>query len=238
LASLSAAFGLGVLGWLAGIAYGLVLCVTLSRGMHAAGLAGLSPADLVTHARALLVGGVTALTAASFRDSPRVAVIVALAAVALVLDAVDGNVARRTRTASAFGARFDMEVDAFLILVLSVFVAPAYGVWVLSIGAMRYAFVVATWLLPWLRTPLPPRYWRKAVAATQGIVLAFAGAALAPWPVVVTALVVSLALLIESFGRDVVWSWNVSAALTSMTQSSRQSQEVQVVHHDVQPTRT
>ena len=37
-----------------------------------------------------------------------------------VLDAVDGHVARRTGTATAFGARFDMEVDAFLIVVLSV----------------------------------------------------------------------------------------------------------------------
>ena len=40
------------------------------------------------------------------------------------LDAVDGQVARRTGTVSALGARFDMEVDAFLILVLSVYVAP------------------------------------------------------------------------------------------------------------------
>ena len=63
---------------------------------------------------------------------------ITLAGVALVLDAVDGNVARRTATASAFGARFDMEVDAFIILTLSVFVAPAYGAWVLTIGAMRY----------------------------------------------------------------------------------------------------
>ena len=42
-----------------------------------------------------------------------------LASVALILDGVDGKVARRTRNASAFGARFDMEVDAFLILVFS-----------------------------------------------------------------------------------------------------------------------
>ena len=55
--------------------------------------------------------------------------------VALLLDWVDGQVARRTHTESAFGARFDMEVDAFLILVLSVYVASTTGWWVLIIGA-------------------------------------------------------------------------------------------------------
>ena len=47
----------------------------------------------------------------------------ALVVVALALDWVDGQVARRTGTCSAFGARFDMETDAFLILVLSAYAA-------------------------------------------------------------------------------------------------------------------
>ena len=50
-----------------------------------------------------------------------------MATVALLLDAVDGQVARRTNTVSALGARFDMETDAFLVLVLSVYVAPIVG---------------------------------------------------------------------------------------------------------------
>ncbi len=104
--------------------------------------------------------------------------LVTLASVALVLDAVDGQVARRTGTVTALGARFDMEVDAFLILVLSVFVATTAGAWVLAIGAMRYGFVVAGWLLPWLRSPLPVSTARKAVAAAQGIALVVAGAQL------------------------------------------------------------
>ena len=97
-----------------------------------------------------------------------------LTALALVLDAVDGWVARRTRTTAALGAHFDGEVDAFLILVLSVYVARSAGAWVLAIGAARYVFLAAGWPLPWMREPLPPRYWRKVVAATQGIVLTVA----------------------------------------------------------------
>ena len=113
---------------------------------------GSGPADRVTLARATLVGGVTALVADSFAAAgPGRACWSPLAAVALVLDAVDGWVARRTGTVSALGARFDMEVDAFLILVLSAYVADSLGGWVLAIGLMRYAFVAAGWVLPWLR---------------------------------------------------------------------------------------
>jgi phosphatidylglycerophosphate synthase len=158
-------------------------------------------------ARATLVGGVTALIADSFHRPAPVEVLVAISVAALVLDAIDGQVARRTRTASGLGARFDMEVDAFLILVLSVYAARSMGAWVLTIGAMRYVYVVATWALPWLRKPLPPRYWRKVVAATQAIVLVFAAAGILPVPLMTAALVVALALLTESFGRDVVWLW-------------------------------
>ena len=130
-------------------------------------------ADWVTLARATLAVGVAALVADSFSRPAPVALLVSLAAVALALDAVDGWVARRTRT-TATGARFDGEVDAFLILVLSVYVARSVGAWVLAIGAARYVFFAAGWLLPWMRAPLPPRFWRKIVAAAQGIFLTVA----------------------------------------------------------------
>jgi phosphatidylglycerophosphate synthase len=192
---------------LAGIAYGAVACTALARGLRRSGASDLGPADWVTLIRATLVGGVTALTVDSFDRHAPVAVLIVLAIVALVLDAVDGQVARRTRTTSTLGARFDMEVDAFLILVLSVYAARTVGGWVLAIGAMRYAYVVATWLMPWMRGSLPPRYWRKVVAATQGIVLVFATADVLPRPLMAAALAASLGLLIESFGRDVGWLW-------------------------------
>ena len=177
----------------------------LAPKQAAAGIiAQLGPADWVTLARATLAVGVAALTAASFEQPVPVTIVVSLAAIALALDAVDGWVARRTRT-TRLGARLDGEVDAFLILVLSVYVAPSAGPWVLAIGAARYAFLVAGWALPWLREPLPPRHWRKVVAATQGIVLTVAAADVLPTAVTEVALVAALALLAESFGRDVWW---------------------------------
>jgi phosphatidylglycerophosphate synthase len=207
LAGLAATVGLGVAGWLAGVMYGAVTCAALTWGLHRSGAVGLGPADRVTLTRATLVGGVAALTADSFDRPAPVGVMVILTVVALVLDGVDGQVARRTGTASALGARFDMEVDAFLLLVLSVYAMGPMGGWALMIGAMRYAFVVATWALPWMRGALPPRYWRKVVAATQGVVLVFATADVLPRSLMAVALAASLALLIESFGRDVGWLW-------------------------------
>ena len=164
----------------------------------------LGPADWVTLARGAFALGVAALVADSFGESAPTMLLVSLAAVALVLDAADGWVARHTRTTAA-GAKFDGEVDAFLILSLSVYVARSGGVWVLAIGAARYAFLVAGWALPWMRAPLPPRYWRKFVAATQGIVLTVAATGILSPAVRAGTLVVALVLLAESFGRDVWW---------------------------------
>jgi phosphatidylglycerophosphate synthase len=197
---LAATVGLGLAGWLAGLAFGLVTLVLL-RG------ARLGPADRVTLGRATLVGGVTALVAESLTRPEPVAVLVPLAAAALALDAVDGWVARRTDTVSRLGARFDMEVDAYLILVLSGYVADRLGGWVLAIGLMRYAFAAAGWVVPWLRAELPPRYWRKVVAATQGVVLVLGASGLLPRPVATAVVAVGLGMLVESFGRDVGWLW-------------------------------
>ena len=204
---LALAVGLGGAGWATGVACGLFVNGALARGLAHHGSGGLGPAGRVTLTRAVLVCGIAALTADSFGRSTPVATLVGLTVVALALDAVDGKVARRTGTVSALGARFDMEIDAFLILVLSVYVAPAAGWWVLTIGLARYALLLAERMLPWLRRPVPPRHWRKWVAAIQGIVLVVAAAGVLPAVVSEPALLVALALLAESFGRDVWWLW-------------------------------
>jgi phosphatidylglycerophosphate synthase len=205
LALLGAAIGLGPAGWLTGLVFALATWAVLSRAVHRSRLSSFGPANRVTLGRATLVGGVTALVADSFDGSPPVTLLVALTAVALLLDGVDGKVARRTGTSTALGARFDMEVDAFLILVLSVYVSAQLGGWVLLIGGMRYAFVAAARLAPWLNAPLPPSFARKTVAALQGICLLLAGSRLLPYAANLTVVALSLASLVWSFGRDVLW---------------------------------
>jgi phosphatidylglycerophosphate synthase len=198
-------FGFSPAGWVVGATCGVITNAALSRGLSRYRADRLGPADWVTLARAALAVGVAALVADSFDQPAPVTVLVSLSALALALDAVDGWVARRTRTTATLGAHFDAEVDALLILILSVYVARSAGAWVLAIGAARYAFFAAGWPLPWMREPLPPRYWRKIVAATQGVVLTIAAAEVLPRTLTQAALVVALALLAESFARDVLW---------------------------------
>src|SRR6516165_6712776 len=207
LAGVAGAVGLGVGGWVAGLTCALIVNAALARGLSRHRAEGLGAADWVTLARVSLAVGLAALVAHSFGHSPPVTLLVAISALALALDYVDGWIARRTRTTATLGAQFDGEADAFLILVLSVYVARSAGVWVLAIGAARYAFLAAGWPLPWMRAPLPPRYWRKVVAATQGIVLVIAAANVLPMAVNQAILVGALILLAESFGRDVLWLW-------------------------------
>jgi phosphatidylglycerophosphate synthase len=202
--ALALVIGLGPSGWLTGLAYLAIGCAAITTGLRRYGVTAFGPADLVTLARAVLIGGVTALIS----DTPEpvhVTPMVALAAVALSLDAVDGRVARRTGTVSAFGARFDMETDAFLILVLSAYLATEVGPWVLAIGFMRYLFIVAGRVLPWMRAELPHSMFRKTVAAAQGIILAAAASGLLPEVGTVIILGLALAALLYSFGYDVAW---------------------------------
>jgi phosphatidylglycerophosphate synthase len=205
LAVLAGTAGLGAAGWIVGVACAVTVTVALARGLARRPGDRLGPASWVTLTRATLAVAVAALAADSFTRGTPVALLVTLAAVALALDAADGWLARRTGTATALGARFDGEVDAFLILALSVYVAPASGAWVLAIGAARYLFLAGEWLLPWMRAPLPPRRWGKFVAATQGIVLTVAAAGVLPRALTQALLVAALALLAESFGHSAWW---------------------------------
>jgi len=208
LAVLALQVGLGLTGWVAGAGYALGLRALLGGAARRAGATTLGPADVVTLARASLVTGVIALVADRFGTGAMpVRTLVVLASVALVLDAVDGKVARHTGTASPLGARFDMEVDAFLVLVLSVQVALMVTPWALVIGGMRYAFVVASWLLPWLSGSLPTRFSAKVVAALQGVVLVVACAGVLPAAVATAMVLLALAALLWSFGQSVVWLW-------------------------------
>ena len=150
----------------------------------------LGPADAITAVRARLVTSrCWPSSVGPTKHRPRV--VVTLAPLALVTDAVDGQVARRTGTVSRFGARFDMETDAALLLVLSLYVARDLGLWVLAIGLARYVFLVAKVPLPWLRGQAPPRPWCKVVAAIQGVVLVVAASGLLPVAVTTGALLVA-----------------------------------------------
>jgi phosphatidylglycerophosphate synthase len=207
----SATAGLGVAGWIVGLGTGSAATALLVTARMRSDQPAIFPADWVTLTRALLIAGVAGLVADSFGRPVSVTALVTLSSVALVLDAVDGQVARRTGTATPLGGRLDGEVDAFLILLLSIYVSQDYGSWVLVIGAARYVLLLAGWLIPWLAAPLPLRYWGKVVAAVQGIVLTVAASGLPGRLVGMIAVAAALLLLAESFGRNVIWLYRTGA---------------------------
>jgi phosphatidylglycerophosphate synthase len=173
-------------------------------------------ANAITSVRATLMALVAGLLGRAGVPEWWVWCAVGATGVAAALDGLDGWVARRLKTTSAFGARFDMETDAALIAVLSglAWQQDKAGAWVLACGGMRYGFVAAGWLWPWLAGPLPPTLRGRLVAVVQ-----FAGLAIALTPLVPRTLsgpvaAVTLALLAWSFALDVgrLWPGRVSAS--------------------------
>ena len=165
-------------------------------------------ANLVTSGRLVLVVFVASL--ASQPVVPAVAwTAVVVSTIAALLDIADGWIARRTGTATAFGARFDMEVDAVLIIVLAglAWVWGKAGAWVLLSGLLRYAFVGGGWLLPWLRNPLPPSLRRKTICVVQIVALIVVLGPIVRTPLSTLIAALGLAILGYSFVVDTLWLW-------------------------------
>ena len=199
---LSQGFPLKAAAWFAAIA--TIALSRIGRTNHPFAEFGL--ANQVTTARAAFV----AMTAGTIGEvvDPAVAAAAAAAAVAVtVMDGVDGWLARRARMSSAFGARYDMEVDALLILVLSI-LAWQYGkagAWVILSGLLRYLFVAAGWVWPWMNRRLEPSRRRQAVCVIQIVALI---AVIEPFvvpPFSAAIAAAALAMLGTSFAIDTRW---------------------------------
>jgi len=163
-------------------------------------------ANFVTMLRVALVAGVAGLIGEP--PSERIAwLAVAVVVTVAVLDGVDGWLARRSGEISAFGARFDMEVDAALILILSILVwlHGKAGMWVMACGLMRYGFVAAGWVLPWMAGPLRSTMRGKSVAVAQFTGLGAALLPVVPVPFCTLIAAGTLATLVWSFAVDIAW---------------------------------
>lgn len=188
------------------IGAGLILVTTAAVSIMRREPAFSTPADRVTLIRVVLVGGCATIVVLSlFGTAPvRSWWLIAIASPALLLDVVDGWVARKTGTANEHGARLDMEIDAAFLMVLSVAAAFVVGPWVLTIGAMRYLFVAASWWRPALRQQLRPSTFRRVTAGIQGVALVVALAPIVPFTLATAVAALALALLLLSFGKDIV----------------------------------
>ena len=183
-----------------------LVCLALVARHHP--FARYGAGNLVTLMRAALLSAVAALIAEPIVR--RVAMYAAITSfVIVILDGVDGWLARRSGTVSAFGARFDVETDAALIMTLTILVWQhgKAGVWVLLCGLMRYLFIAAGWPLPWMAGPLEPTRRAKTVAVIQMAALSSALVPVVPASVSVSVTAVALATLTWSFAIDVGRLW-------------------------------
>ena len=194
-------FSLGLFTLLAAFMLAVAPRLDLPAGVFGA-------ANQVTLARAILVCLIGGLLAPAAPGGYLAAwAVVILAGAVLALDGVDGWLARRFSRASSFGARFDMETDALLALVLSVLVYrfDKAGAWVIAAGGARYAFLLAGAAVPALRQVLPARWRRQAVCVALIVALTVCMVpAIGPgWSGPVALLAV--AAVGWSFAVDVVW---------------------------------
>lgn len=166
----------------------------------------LTPADRITLLRSVMGLAVAVLVVLTLTGvlPPRSWWLFGLLVPTLVLDAVDGAVARRTGTVTARGARWDMEADAAVLLVASLAVAP-FAPWALGIGLMRYLFGLGGRLRPAWTGTLPFSQSRRVIAGLQAAALAIALAPFVPIPVAQVVVTLALALLLFSFGRDILF---------------------------------
>lgn len=199
-------WGSGGLADVAAVAVGAALVAGVAGSLLLRRPRWSGPGDHVTLVRTVLGGGCASIVVLVVAGGlpARTWWLAGLAAVAVALDAVDGAVARRTGTASAPGARLDGEVDAALLLILSGALAGPLGAWVLAVGGMRYAFGLAGLLRPRLRAPLARSDVRRAIAGAQGAAFVVALVPAVPLGLARVVVAAALALLVFSFGRDVL----------------------------------
>ena len=170
-------------------------------------------ANWTPHGSFGLANGVTALRLAlvlliayCMRAEPGRAIAIMVLSI-FVLDGVDGWLARRTGSASPFGAHFDMETDALLVLIATqeLWQRGELGIWILTSGLLRYLYMLYSVFLPKRALPMPPsRFGRAAFSALAiGIVLAFTF----PGPLGAIAAGAGTLLVGISFARSFYWTW-------------------------------
>jgi phosphatidylglycerophosphate synthase len=208
----------GLWGKPAGLVVGLYAVIA---GLVISGLRHHAPrrfgaANAITLLRAAAVAFLAGIAALDAPLAPALRVaVVGIGFAGLLLDGVDGFVARRSGLASRFGARFDMEIDALSVLVFTLLLLRTgqAGPWVLAIGLARYIFVGVGWLWPALARDLPQSQRRRTICVVTVTALLIALLPFVPAGPARMICAAALVVLVYSFAVDCVWSvriWRLS----------------------------
>lgn len=192
----------------AGALFAIVVAFTMILLHDNHPFARYGPANQITTVRAVLV-----VLVAGLIGEPRLPAVATWAAglgvMVAMLDGMDGWLARRSRMASDFGARFDMEVDALLVMALAILAwrHDKAGAWVVMSGLLRYLFLAAGWWWRWVQRPLPPTLRRQAICVVQILVLVLVMVPAVTPPASTLLAAGALGALCSSFLIDILWLW-------------------------------
>jgi phosphatidylglycerophosphate synthase len=181
------------------LTFGMLL--VLGRGEWASDRRRIAP-NAVTALRLLIVATMAML----FHGAPGAQWMLAVVGI-FALDWVDGWLARRAAATTAFGAHFDMETDALVVLVveLELMTRGRLGPWILTTGVLRYLYVVAMVLFP----PRGGEAPRSTLGRNAfGTLVTGLGLALAlPTPLGTVGAAVGTAAVALSFAHTFYWSY-------------------------------
>lgn len=153
-------------------------------------------ADAVTIARVTMATGAALL---AFRVDTLNADAWTLFLVALILDGLDGWMARKTQSHSQEGAIFDMESDGIWVSLICITLV-SLGIeqpWILILAAWRPVYAIVSAFLPKVETHQKGTFFGKAVFVTVAVVLLVVSS---PWRIFfLTKILLAIACVLLSF---------------------------------------
>jgi phosphatidylglycerophosphate synthase len=153
---------------------------------------------------ALRLAGVSWLGSLGY-DAPAL-VVSAAVLILMALDGLDGFLARRFGLASDFGAHFDAEVDALLVITLGAILwqRERFGAWILWPGLLRYGYLLLLLAVP--GRGVEPRSVTGRLAFGI-VVFGLLGALLSDTTIARAGAIAGTLLVSLSFGRSLYYSY-------------------------------
>ena len=134
-------------------------------------------------------------------------IFIILALVSLILDGLDGSIARKYGNSSKFGELFDQESDNFLMFVLSIslYINKDIGIYVFLIPAYRYIFNVLMIKYTWLKNTLPDSLFRKSACVLTTLLMIISHDTYFNVYISNFIIVFALFIITFSFSKDIIW---------------------------------